>query len=72
LLASEISHLTGESLTAAVITALERRLEAERQKRGGTTAEKILAFAKRFVQGIPPGICSADHADLYDEGGMPR
>jgi antitoxin VapB len=72
-LASEISHLTGESLTAVVIAALEQRLAAERQKRGGsTTAERILAFAKRFAQGIPPGIRSADHADLYGEDGMPR
>ena len=72
-LASEISHLTGESLTAAVITALEQRLAAERQKRGGTTAERILAFAKRFAAGMPPGSRSADHgAELYGDDGMPR
>jgi hypothetical protein len=55
-----------------VITALERRLEEERQKRGGTTRERILAFARRFAQGIPPDVRSAGHADLYGEDGMPR
>ena len=72
-LASELSHLTGESLTAAVITALEQRLEAERRKRGGsTTAEKILAFAERFAPGMAPGSRSAAHAaDLYGDDGMP-
>jgi len=71
-LSSELSHLTGESLTGAVITALEQRLEQERRKRGGTTAERILVFAKRFAQGIPPGIRSMDHADPYGDDGMPR
>jgi antitoxin VapB len=72
-LASELSHLTGESLTAAIITALEQRLEAERRKRGGkTTAEEILAFVERFASGLPPGLRSEDHADLYGEDGLPR
>jgi antitoxin VapB len=72
-LASELSHLTGESLTSAVITSLEQRLDAERRKRDGrTTSERILAFAHRFAQGIPPDIRSADHADLYGDDGMPR
>ncbi|MDP9172140.1 MAG: type II toxin-antitoxin system VapB family antitoxin [Acidobacteriota bacterium] len=74
-LASELSRLTGENLTAVVITALEQRLEAERRKRGagGTTAEKILAFAERFSQGMAPGSRSEDHAaELYGADGMPR
>ncbi len=74
LLASELSRLTGESLTAAVIAALEQRLEAERRKRGGRTqAEKILAFGERFAPGMAPGTRSSDHAmDLYGDDGMPR
>jgi hypothetical protein len=74
LLASKISHLTGESLTAAVITALEHRLEAERRKRGiDTMAERILAFAQRFAPGMATGSDSADHAkELYGDDGMPR
>ncbi|MES1260731.1 MAG: type II toxin-antitoxin system VapB family antitoxin, partial [Acidobacteriota bacterium] len=72
-LASELSHMTGESLTAVVIKALESRLEAERRKRGGpTTAERILEFAERFTAGMAPGSRSADHAaQLYGDDGMP-
>lgn len=73
-LASEISQLTGESLTSVVITALEHRLAEERRKRGGsTTEERILAFAERFAPGMAAGCRSADHAaDLYGDDGMPR
>ena len=73
-LASELSKITGESLTAVVITALEQRLEAERRKRrGGTTAERILAFAERFAPGMAPGSRSTDHAtELYGDDGLPR
>ena len=71
-LAAELSHLTGESLTGAVIAALEERLEAERRKRGGTKAERILAFAKRFAKGMPPGVRSEGHVELYGADGMPR
>jgi antitoxin VapB len=72
-LASELSHLTGESLTAAVIAALEQRLETERRKRGGkTTADEILAFVEKFASHMRPGCRSEDHADLYGEDGLPR
>ena len=72
-LASELSHLTGESLTAAVIAALEQRLELERRTRGTPTAARILAFAERFAAGMAPGSRSVDHAaELYGEDGMPR
>jgi antitoxin VapB len=74
LLASELSDLTGESMTAVVIAALEERLAAERRTRvGKTTAESILAFAERFASGMPQGSRSADHATaLYGDDGMPR
>lgn len=72
-LASELSDLTGESLTSAVITALEERLTAERRKRARhATAEKILAFADRFAPGMSPGTTSAGHADIYGADGMPE
>jgi hypothetical protein len=49
-LAAELAALTGESMTAAVIGAMELRLEAERRKKG-TTTEQILAFAARTIVG---------------------
>jgi antitoxin VapB len=70
-LAAELAALTGESMTAAVIGAMELRLEAERRKKG-TTTEQILAFAERFSRELRPGLSSADHADLYDESGIPK
>ena len=73
-LAAELSELTGESVTAAVIASLEMRLEQERRKRGGkTTATRILDFAARFKPGMKAGSRSADHAtELYGVDGMPR
>jgi hypothetical protein len=72
-LAAELTRLTGESLTSAVIAALEQRLEVERRKRANrTTAERILAFADRFAPGVAPGSESSDHAELYGDDGMPR
>jgi antitoxin VapB len=71
-LAAELAALTGESMTAAVIRPMELRLEAERRKKGTTTTEQILAFAERFSKGLRPGLSSADHADLYDESGIPK
>lgn len=72
-LASELSHLKGESLTVAVIHALEQSLETERRKRSGkTSAEEILAFVEKFASHMRPGCRSEDHADLYGEDGLPR
>ena len=73
-LASELSHLTGESLTTTVITALEQRLEAERRVRGGrVSVQKMLALADRFAAGMPKGVGSSAHAtELYDDDGLPK
>jgi antitoxin VapB len=72
-LASELSHLTGESLTAAVITALEQRLERERQERAThNSPQEMLAFIQKFASHMRPGCRSEDHADLYGEDGLPR
>ena len=69
-LASELAALTGESLTESVIRSLEERL---RRERGGSMAERILAFAERFAQGMPAGASSARHGDLlHGEDGLPR
>lgn len=73
-LAAELAEMTGETLTSAVVTALELRLDEERKKRGGRmTADQILAFARAFAPGMERGRGSAAHADLlYGQDGMPR
>jgi hypothetical protein len=35
------------------------------------TTDRILEFANRFVEGMPEGIASTDHDDLYSENGLP-
>jgi antitoxin VapB len=70
-MAKRLAAETGESMTAAIHTALRERLE--RLKRERDVAEK-----KRQVRAIidslpppPPGVTS-DHSDLYDEWGLPK
>ena len=73
-LASELADLTGETLTTAVILALENRLRAEREKRAPKRkADRMLEFAARFSQGIEQGATSQDPTDMfYDDAGMPK
>lgn len=74
-LAAELADLTGESLTTAVILALEERLQTERRKREKrkSGAERILEFSRRFSAGLPEGLKSQDHSSLlYGEDGLPK
>ena len=72
-LARELAELTGESLTAAVMTSLDERLQRERQRRmTRKKAERILDFAERFSAGMPGDAHSSEHADIYGEDGLPR
>jgi antitoxin VapB len=74
-LATELADLTGESLTTAVILALEERLRNERRKREKqkSTSARILEFSRRFSAGLPAKLKSEDHgALLYGEDGLPR
>ncbi len=72
-LASELSELTGESLTTAVTTALRERLEREKRSRDGderlTRLRQITADIRRQM-GEP--LPSSDHSWLYDDDGLPR
>lgn len=81
-LASRLSELTGESLTAAVLEALRQRVGAEEQRRSaaqrGQDREAWLAEAMRlaraardeFVRG-DAGPLTSNHDFLYDEDGLP-
>jgi len=69
-LASELSKITGASLTSAVIDALESRLAEVRGKRANkVTAEKILSFGRHFSTGMAAGSKSSDHDFLYNKNG---
>ncbi len=71
-LAAELSRMTGESMTDAVIVSLRERLERETRKSGRENlAEDLLEMGRRFRAQMPnPPV---DHADLlYGEDGLPR
>lgn len=73
-LATQLSALTGESLTTAVIVALRERLDRQQRQRGAEgKSERIMQMARRFAAGMAPGSRSEDHATfLYGEDGLPR
>lgn len=72
-LAEELARLTGESMTAAVTTALRDRLEKVKRERGESLAERLLAIGRDCAPRLKEPFRSADHGDLlYDERGLPR
>lgn len=72
-MATQISHLTGDSLTQVVITALEMRLQTLQKTRFKPKAKRILEFAARFTPGVDPNLKSTDHGSiLYGEDGLPQ
>jgi antitoxin VapB len=74
-LAREVSHLTGESLTQAVRTALSERLAREKRRRGRsgkTLAEELDELGKECAALPELDSRSADEIVGYDENGMWR
>lgn len=72
-LASELAHLTGDTMTGAITIALRERLERERRARG---VEKRLrhmrGIAERCARLLGPGPSAIEHGDvLYDDRGLP-
>ena len=71
-LATELSVLTGESLTTAVTGALRERLEREQRLRDRCAKLARLAVLAADIRAslrLPEG---SVHAFLYDEAGRPR
>ena len=69
-LAKELATATGESMTAAVTTAIRERLE---RVRADFRVEDILAMAREIRERMPPGYFNQDFdAMLYDEHGLPK
>jgi antitoxin VapB len=72
-LARQLAKLTGESMTAAVGTAVRERLERIRGDRGTGMAERIHKIARETGPLWKEPYRSMDHGDLlYDENGLPK
>jgi antitoxin VapB len=71
-LATELSALTGESLTMAVTEALRERLERERRGRDRAAKRQRLLDLAAEIRGSLRGVAGSDHAWLYDESGQPQ
>ena len=72
-LAQELAALTGESMTAAVTTAMRERLERVRRERRAGLADRLLTIGRDCAAHLREPFRSAEHGDLlYDERGLPR
>jgi antitoxin VapB len=71
-LVAELTRLTGESKTGAVIVALRERLErAHRERERQRLSSDLLAIGKRCA--TRGRHATTDHGELlYDEAGLPR
>lgn len=72
-LASRLSELTGDSLTAVVTRALQSELDRVQRLRDRAAAKQRLLAIARDVRANMPADISSDHDWLYDtETGLPR
>ena len=73
-LAEELAKLTGETLTAAVTTAVRERLDrVRRERRSVSLADRLLAIGRDCAAHLKEPFRSAEHGDLlYDDTGLPR
>ena len=71
-LARRLAQLTGESVTQAVRTAVEERLEREERHRNRPSVEQVMAIARRFASRPVIDNRSPDQIIGYDERGLPR
>lgn len=72
-MASRLAELTGESLTAAVTTALRERLEREEQSRDREERKRRIREIALEIRAHLPADMTSDHSWLYDdETGLPK
>jgi antitoxin VapB len=71
-LARRLAQLTGESVTQAVRTAVEERLEREQRHRSRPSIERLMTIARRFASRPVIDSRSPDEIIGYDERGLPR
>lgn len=75
-LTRELAEATGESLTAAVSTAVRERLERVRAAGSAPSAQeradRILALGSEIASRLSGPFATEDHGDLlYDDQGLP-
>ena len=70
-MARRLATLTGESITAAVKTAVRERIEREERERGKASVEELMAIARRIASRIDRGGQTPDEIIGYDERGLP-
>lgn len=68
----ELAELTGESITVAVRTAIEQRLQREAQRHRAGVAERLMTIGARLSARPRLLAGDADSALGYDEHGLPR
>ena len=73
-LASELAHLTGETMTGAITVALKERLERKKRERSTETrVQRLLDIGERCASMLDEGPSAVEHGDfLYDERGLPQ
>lgn len=69
-LARALSECTGESMTKAVVIALQERLDRLNRE---SRLERIMAIAREYAAGLTEAERTIDHGELlYNEAGLPR
>ncbi len=74
-LIQELAQLTGESVEAAVNSAVKEKLERQRSPQEQTSglAERLMEIARETAPLLKEPWKSIDHGDLlYDEKGLPK
>lgn len=70
-LVRELTAMTGESMTEAIVTALRERIENERERRGPSRAEKLRILAEEIALLPVLDDRTPDEIIGYDERGLP-
>lgn len=71
-LASRLSELTGESMTAVVTRALQAELDREQRRRDvAETVERMLEMGREIRAHMREPV-SSDTSWMYDENGLPK
>ena len=68
----ELTSITGENLTEAVIVSLRERLEREQRRAGSSRNDSLDAAIARFRSLARTDVSTDDDAIGYDEHGLPE